>query len=205
MKTFSGSLNHLSFLAEMYVDFIFHVDLFFDSIQIKLCPATGSPSELWLFTRASTVNGYEHDEQWELLQRIGRFLGQIRGWGFFALWSRWQICILWLSWSFSLLLCTKNSLMSLYILYPWSYKLIKNLLFVIWFTEISILTCSRHLPPRRHYGAARYLSCFLCHHHSYPCRKRLLESQWYALHARVGSIIDCKSFVWLGLAATEHT
>ena len=27
MKTTSGTLNHLSYLAEMYVDLIFHVDL----------------------------------------------------------------------------------------------------------------------------------------------------------------------------------
>ena len=75
MQTPSGTLNHLSYLAEMYVDLIFHVDLFFDSIQIKLRPANGRPSERWLFTRARS---YEHDEQWELLQRIGRFLGEIR-------------------------------------------------------------------------------------------------------------------------------
>ena len=76
MKTPSGTLNHRSYLAEMYADLIFHVDLFFDSIQIQLRPANGRPLQRWLFTRVG--NGYEHDEQWELLQRIGRFLGQIR-------------------------------------------------------------------------------------------------------------------------------
>ena len=85
MKTPSGTLNHLLYLAEMYVDLIFHVDLFFDSIQIQLRPANGSPTERWVFT--SVDNGYEDDERWELLQRIGRFLGQIRVWGFFAVWS----------------------------------------------------------------------------------------------------------------------
>ena len=85
MQTPSGTLNHLSYLAEMYVDLIFHVDLFFDSIQIKLRPANGSPTQRWVFTRVD--NDYEHDERWELqqlLQRIGRFLGQVRVWGFFA-------------------------------------------------------------------------------------------------------------------------
>ena len=87
MKTTSGTLNHLSYLADLYVDLIFHVDLFFDSTQIKLRPANGRPSERWLFTRARS---YEHDEQWELLQRIGRFLGQVRVWGFFAVWSPYR-------------------------------------------------------------------------------------------------------------------
>ena len=64
MKTPSGTLNHLSYLAEMYVDRIFNVDLFFYSIQIKLRPANGSPTQRWVFTRAD--EGYEHDEQWEL-------------------------------------------------------------------------------------------------------------------------------------------
>ena len=57
----------------------------FDFIQIQLRPANGSPTERWVFTRVD--NGYEDDERWELLQRIGRFLGQIRVWGFFAVWS----------------------------------------------------------------------------------------------------------------------
>ena len=63
----------------MYVDLIFHVDLFFDSIQIELRPAFGTPMQRWVFTRVD--NDYEHDERWELqqlLQRIGRFLGQVR-------------------------------------------------------------------------------------------------------------------------------
>ena len=87
MKTPSGTLNYLSYLAEMYVDLIFHVDLFFDSIQIKLRPANGGPKQRWVFTRVPTDSRYEHDEQWELLQRIGRFLGKIGVWGFFAVWS----------------------------------------------------------------------------------------------------------------------
>ena len=77
MKTSSGTLNHLSNLSEKYVDLIFHVDLFFDSIQIKLRRANGRATERWLFTRPGKDKGYEHDEQWELLQRIGRFLGRI--------------------------------------------------------------------------------------------------------------------------------
>ena len=75
MKTPSGTLNYLSYLAEMYVDLIFHVDLLFDSIQIKLRPADGSETQRWLFIRIDDI--YKHDEQWELLQRIGRFLGKI--------------------------------------------------------------------------------------------------------------------------------
>ena len=76
MKTPSGTLSHLSYLAEeLYVDLIFHVDLFFDSIQITLRPANGRSTQRWVFSR--TDNVYEHDEQWELLQRIGRFLGKI--------------------------------------------------------------------------------------------------------------------------------
>ena len=77
MKTPSGTLNHLLYLAEMYVDLIFHVDLFFDSIQIKLRRANGRSTERWVFSRVVKDDGYEHDEQWELLQRIGRFLGRI--------------------------------------------------------------------------------------------------------------------------------
>ena len=87
MKTTSGTLNHLSYLADLYVDLIFHVDLFFDSTQIKLRPANGRTTQRWVFTRVGKDNGYEHDEQWELLQRIGRFLGQFGYWGFFAGWS----------------------------------------------------------------------------------------------------------------------
>ena len=88
MKTTSGTLNHLSYLADLYVDLIFHVDLFFDSIQIKLRPANGRPTQRWVFiTQFGKDDGYEHDEQWELLQRIGRFLGKIGVWGFFAGWS----------------------------------------------------------------------------------------------------------------------
>ena len=75
MKTPSGTLNYLSYLAEMYVDLIFHVGLFFDSIQIKLRPADGSETQRWFFIGIDDI--YKHDEQWELLQRIGRFLGQI--------------------------------------------------------------------------------------------------------------------------------
>ena len=86
MKTPSGTLNHLSYLAEKYVDLIFHGDLFFDSIQIKLRPANGCSTQRWLFTRVLVDNEYEDDERWELLQRIGRFLGRI--WGFFAVWSQ---------------------------------------------------------------------------------------------------------------------
>ena len=79
-------MNHLSYLAEMYVDLIFNVDLFFDSIQIELRPAFGTPTQRWVFIPVGD-DDYEHDERWELqqlLQRIGRFLGQVRVWGFFA-------------------------------------------------------------------------------------------------------------------------
>ena len=60
----------------MYVDLIFYVDLFFDSIQIKLRRADGDSTERWVFDRVGN-DYHEHDEQWELLQRIGRFLGRI--------------------------------------------------------------------------------------------------------------------------------
>ena len=83
MKTSFGPFNHLSYLVEMYVDLIFHVDLFFDSIQIRLLPADGDSTQRWVFERVD--NEYEDDERWELLHRIGRFLGRI--WVFFAVWS----------------------------------------------------------------------------------------------------------------------
>ena len=83
MKTSTGTLNYLSYLTEMYVDLIFNVDLFFDSIQIELLPAFETPTQRWVFERVD--NEYEDDERWELLHRIGRFLGRI--WVFFAVWS----------------------------------------------------------------------------------------------------------------------
>ena len=50
MKTSPGTLKHLPYLTEMYVDLIFHVDLFLDSIQIKLRPANGDLTEQWKFS-----------------------------------------------------------------------------------------------------------------------------------------------------------
>ena len=97
-------MNHLSYLAEMYVDLIFNVDLFFDSIQIKLRRADGRSTQRWVFTRVD--NGYEDDDRWELLQRIGRFLGQIRVWGF----SQCNpLNILWLMIFFSTVVYNKHA------------------------------------------------------------------------------------------------
>jgi len=46
--------------------------------NIKLLPANGRTTQRWIFVPESLVQDeYEHDERWELLQRIGRFLGRI--------------------------------------------------------------------------------------------------------------------------------
>ena len=87
--TYSGTLNHLLFLAERYVVLIFPAFFFFfffffsDSIiQIKLRRANGRPTERWILTPARSDSESAEDdynERWELLQRIGRFLRQFWG------------------------------------------------------------------------------------------------------------------------------
>ena len=57
-----------------------HFPCFFlkkNSIQIKLRPADGRATERWILTPSRRDLGQEdYNERWELLQRIGRFLGQ---------------------------------------------------------------------------------------------------------------------------------
>ena len=45
-----------------------------------LRPANGSPTQRWTFALVNSAQD-DYDERWDLLQRVGRFLGQF--WGFF--------------------------------------------------------------------------------------------------------------------------
>ena len=127
--TYSGTLNHLLYLVERYVVLIFCAFFFFffnSSIQIKLRRADGRATERWILSSArpdsESAQG-DYDEQWELLQRIGRFLRQFWGsfvWSFRVL-ARYVdnifvFCDYRESSSLLLKLCTTNTLMSLYIL-----------------------------------------------------------------------------------------
>ena len=65
----------------MYVVLIFLMLLSTNpsSIQIKLRNANGEATERWILTSASGDSAQDendYDERWELLQRIGRFLGR---------------------------------------------------------------------------------------------------------------------------------